>query len=485
MFAEFFVRSKADTLVVAWGGLLVVLGYALFLAWVKARINDFYSRFYDLMQLAGGLEEDGSGEFASGPSLQRVELQQRVTEELWTFALIVAPLVFASPAAKWVRSAWAFAWRASLMKAYLGAWDTSKEPIEGASQRLHEDTQRFATALQSCLATVLDALFTLAVFSPILVRLSGEIAPPLPVGVLRGCWLWLLAFGAATVGLGGAAFAGRHLVFLEVANQRVEASLRKDLVLLETTPAMIVGTSDRLVGSVGGDTIVAPVIYAPLLYFGLTLKRLSSNYHALFRHFTLLNTWLSFYDQVMVIVPYVVAAPLLFATDPARRITLGTLVQMSNSFDKTFSSLSVVAESWAAVNEFRSVVLRLGEFERKLYARQAESARTRASTHEHGPGHRRGDGGGGGGGDCCLLPAAALASDAEPHEPQQPHEPHQRPPEPHASQPGPGEVVVVEGGPIQLSTTYGRAFEDYDSYEGYGNIELPPRLPRARDDMRV
>ena len=41
----------------------------------------------------------------------------------------------------------------------------------------------------------------------------------------------------------------------------------------------------------------------------------------------------------------------------------------------------------------------------------------------------------------------------------------------------------MEGGLIQLSTTYGRTLEDY---EGYGSIELSPRLPRARDDdMRV
>ena len=138
-------------------------------------------------------------------------------------------------------------------------------------------------------------------------------------------------------------------------NQLVEALLRKDLVLLETTPAVIVG-----------QTIVQQQ-YAPWRFFEETLRRLYRNYHALFRHFSLLNTWLSFYDQVMTLLPYFVAAPLLFAADPERRITLGTLIQMSNSFEKVFSSLSVVAENWGAVNEFRSVLVRLREFERKLY----------------------------------------------------------------------------------------------------------------------
>ena len=93
------------------------------------------------------------------------QYRQRVYAELWTFALIIAPLVSASPICKWIRSAWAFSWRTSLMKAYLVAWDTKQEPIEGASQRLHEDTQRFASGLQGCLVTLLDSAFTLVLFT--------------------------------------------------------------------------------------------------------------------------------------------------------------------------------------------------------------------------------------------------------------------------------------------------------------------------------
>ena len=48
----------------------------------------------------------------------------------------------------------------------------------------------------------------------------------------------------------------------------------------------------------------------------------------------------------MIVAPYLLAAPLLFADDPSKRITLGTLVQTSNSFGKVFSSLSIVSENW-------------------------------------------------------------------------------------------------------------------------------------------
>ena len=122
------------------------------------------------------------------------------------------------------------------MRSYLEAWDTQREPIEGASQRLHEDTQRFASGLEGCLIVVLDAMFTLAVFSPILLRLGTEVASPIDLGDATDGWLWAFAFLASLIGLSGAAILGQKLVGLEVANQKVEALLRKYAALQRFTP---------------------------------------------------------------------------------------------------------------------------------------------------------------------------------------------------------------------------------------------------------
>ena len=182
MFKEFFCRSW-KTGAGAWIGLFAIVGYAAFLAHVKAQLNDWYASFYDLLQEAGGIVENveyGSTEWemGSGEDLSKhsslASYRDRVTGELWTFVGVVAPLVWASPAAKWVRSTWALHWRIALMRSYLGAWSTQNEPIEGASQRLHEDTQRFSNGLETCLITLLDAAFTLIVFSPILIDLSKQ-----------------------------------------------------------------------------------------------------------------------------------------------------------------------------------------------------------------------------------------------------------------------------------------------------------------------
>ena len=353
MFREFFC-APWPTALWAWGGLLVVVGYAFFLASVKAQLNEFYERFYDLLQKGGDVDPP-SGEYDDTYAGYREQVQS----ELQSFVLIVLPLVSATPACKWARSAWAFLWRMSLMRGYLEAWDTQCEPIEGASQRLHEDTQRFASGLEGCLITLLDTGFTLCVFTPILLDLSKKIAPPFDMGRLDDSWLWGMAFTCSLVGLAGAAILGQKLVGLEISNQKVEALLRKDLVLLETTPAVIVGTRPS-----SEDRHAA---FLPQTYFRNTLQSLQKNYFALFKHFGVLNFWLSLFDQVMVVAPYAIVAPLVFASDPEKRITLGVLIKLSNSFEKVFSSLSVIAENWGAINDFRSTYRRLHEFEAKLH----------------------------------------------------------------------------------------------------------------------
>ena len=398
MFTEFFCGGPKCA-AIAWSGMAIVVGYSFFVARVKARLNDFYETFYDLLGEGGatpsGLAEMASGDVAGSGEVLRAERQQRVYSELWRFALIIAPLVSASPACKYIRSGWAFHWRMALMKAYLAAWDTKQEPIEGASQRLHEDTQRFADGLDGCLVAVLDAVFTLIVFTPVLIRLSAQIAPPFDMGALDGAWLWIMAFLSSLIGLAGAAFFGQKLVDLEVANQRVEALLRKDLVLLETTPAVIVGTEATAMPEApasptsGRAAVTAEVVAPPLsryqaflpqTYFLQTLKSLKLNYFALFKHFGVLNFWLALFDQSMVILPYALAAPLIFAADPERRITLGLLIKMSNGFGHVFGGLSIVSENWGAINDFRSVVRRLREFETKLYAEAAGANRLLTET---------------------------------------------------------------------------------------------------------
>ena len=211
---------------------------------------------------------------------------------------------------------------------------------------MHEDTQRFADGVYSCFTIVLDSALTLAIFSPLLYGLGGEIAPPDP-GAPKG-WLVLTAVGGAVGGVTISALVGRRLVRLEVNNQAVEARLRTPLVMLAERPE---------------EAPARPFSVA----FAPELSDLWSNYSKLFRNFVYMNTWLAFFDQFWVIAPYLLCAPRLFDADPAQRITLGTLVQASNAFSKVFDSLAVISNNWPAINAFRSVVHRLKQYELRAY----------------------------------------------------------------------------------------------------------------------
>ena len=375
MLAQFFC-ARAH-LLVAWSGLLFLLAHAAIHGWVKYRINLWYKDFYNLLETSGRLAANDTA-VAEDWVAARTDVYAGLVE----FGQIATVAVVAMPIFKWIRSMWTFHWRTALMNAYLTAWNPNHAPIEGASQRVHEDSYRFSKGVELCLSTVLDSAITLSVFTPILIQLGAGTACPTSLAafaVLDDGWLVGLAFASALVGLFFTMILGHRLVGLEVNNQVVEAKLRRDLVLLETTPGSICAVvhldGDRTpeetitvrTTSLVGDAVSTGSFRSPLPHFVPGLANLTRNYHALFRNFTVLNLFLAFYEQFNVILPYMIFAPLLFATSPSDRVTLGTLIQVSNSFDKVFGSLSVIADSWASINEFRSVLRRLNQFETSLF----------------------------------------------------------------------------------------------------------------------
>ena len=210
--------------------------------------------------------------------------------------------------------------------------------IEGAAQRVHEDTQRFAAGIQSCVAVVLQSIFTLVVFCPVLYDLDPQ--------------LMLIAVAAAVGGLSISALVGWPLVDLEIQNQVVEADLRKRLVLLEADPVTITTTN------ASDESLYSS--------FAQVFRMLTRNYRRLYLSFFALSTWLALYEQTAVILPYILVAPRLFAANSEDQLTLGQLVKVSNSFCKVFDSLNVVSDSWLQINEFRSCLRRLREFEREM-----------------------------------------------------------------------------------------------------------------------
>lgn len=316
-----------------------MIGHGILKALLKRLLNDWFGRFYDL---AGAAAEAGSGE--SGLAQGRA----RVTELLLQLGLICLPNVLVHPLFKFIANQWVLQWRLALVKSYLSRWQLDQPRLENAAQRAHEDTARFARGLQEFAVILLDAVLTLVVFSPILVDL-GSRAKPNPR--LFDAWLLVVSVAVAVVGVGGSFAFGHMLVGLEVKNQKVEADLRRKLVFLEDdVSAVVPSISD------GEGALVA---------FRGEVNGLRSNYKRLYRAFAVFSLWLGGFEQAIVILPYLLVAPLLYAEHESSKVSLGVLSQTANAFGVVFSSLNTLSDNWISVTEFCSVVRRLREFERK------------------------------------------------------------------------------------------------------------------------
>ena len=173
-------------------------------------------------------------------------------------------------------------------------------------------------------------------------------------------WLILLAAALAFLSWLLSALIAAPLVEIEVSNQRVEAALRKKLVIDEDAP--------RAGGIAAGHSVL--------------LTSLRRNYRALYCNLLWVDEWLDVSTQAMLILPMALGASQMFAEAEARA-SLGELVQLNSVFQTVFKAFSLPASSWAEVQDFRSVVRRLQQFERSTRAGVATGAGSEAvGSHE-------------------------------------------------------------------------------------------------------
>jgi peptide/bleomycin uptake transporter len=332
MLTQFFIAPHFETRGYAWGGLLAFLLHHLLAARVSAQLNDWFLRFYDLL---GEHFEEASGESSSEDAWAKA--RDDVSQLLMQFMLIIVPMVVAHPISGYIRGRWLLLWRLTLIDDYIRRWKPECS-IEGASQRIHEDTSKLASGVETGVSKILSAVMKLVVFLPILGRMD--------LGLVNV---------AAAVALGGlvvSVLVGHPLVKLEVNNQIVEAELRRRLVLLETHPT---------------DNSHS---------FVLTINALRDNYKKLYLALAFFNYWSISFSQWTVILPYILVSNKIFAQNVADRITLGQLQQCTHAFGSVFDAFSVIGDSWAEVNSFRATVRRLWRFESLLATTTSQSCRT-------------------------------------------------------------------------------------------------------------
>ncbi len=304
----------------AYGGATVLLGALFIQVQLTVSINEWYGSFYNMLQKA----------------------TEHSVDELWQemakFAKIAFPYVLLATITAYFTRIYAFKWREAMTFSYTEKWQQVEEEVEGASQRLQEDIYRFARIFESLGLQVVRAVMTLFAFLPILWGLSSGVDIPM-IKEIPGSLVWV----ALIVSIGGLLiswFVGIKLPGLEYNNQKVEAAFRKELVYAEDDKVNYGHTS----------TLVE-------LFTGLKF-----NYNRLFLHYGYFDIWVNFFEQFMIIVPYLIMGPGLFTG----LITLGVLVQVSNAFSKVRESFSIFISNWTTITELRSIHRRLREFEANI-----------------------------------------------------------------------------------------------------------------------
>jgi peptide/bleomycin uptake transporter len=302
-----------------WGSALIVFATYL-LVEVSVAINTWLGAFYDLVQIAlGHTRQVAPAEFYV---------------QLFTFTSIVLVAVTAAVLIDFFTSHYVFRWRTAMNTYYTDHWPTLRT-VEGASQRIQEDTMRFSATLEDLGGSLVNSVMTLIAFLPVLVTLSLHVtALPLigrvPQPLVLAAIFWAL-FGTTFLALIGVRLPG-----LEFRNQRVEAAYRKELVYGEDDAAR-----------------AQPPTLAELF------AKVRHSYFRLYFNYLYFNIGRYLYLQTDNIFPYIILVPTL----AAGAITFGLFQQILNAFEQVRSSFQYLVNSWTTIVDLMSVYKRLRGFE--------------------------------------------------------------------------------------------------------------------------
>ena len=234
---------------------------------------------------------------------------------------------------------WTFRWRTAMVDFITSVYDKARK-IEGASQRVQEDTIKFARIMEGLGAELIRSLMTL--IELLLPILFGFKRHRFTNGFFFGDWDYGLNLGSFISALGGTALlaaVGIKLPGIEYDIQKEEAAYRKELVLGEDFKES--ARPAQYLNLYGGVRKIHYKMYFHYLYFNAV-------------------KWS--YLQGMVIVPYLALAP----TIVTGAITLGFVQQIIRAFGRVETSLQYLVRSWPIIVELISVWKRLNEFENKL-----------------------------------------------------------------------------------------------------------------------
>ncbi len=305
------------------GGSALIVFVTWFQVQLDVMINEWFGTFYDTVQKALADPNAVSAGNYYG--------------QLATFLKIAMVFILTAVVGAFFTSHFVFRWRTAMNDYYTSLWPKVRH-IEGASQRIQEDTMMFAKIMEQLGSRFIDAIMTLLAFLPILWGLSSYVTQLPIVGEVSRALVFVAiiwsVIGTALLGL-----AGWRLPGLEFRNQRVEAAFRKELVL---------GEDNEMRAS------------PPTLVELFTNVR--KNYFRLYLNYLYFNVVRYSYLQAGVILPYIALGPTIVSAG----VTLGVMQQILRAFQRVEDSFQFLVKSWTTIVELMSVYKRLSAFERAI-----------------------------------------------------------------------------------------------------------------------
>ena len=318
---KFFTEKK--WFLWAYLGSAIILSSLWITVQIDVMINEWFGEFYDMIQKALG-----------APNAITMD---EYTGGLWSFAKLAAIAIVLGLATSFLTAHFLFRWRTSMVEFYHSVYDKART-IEGASQRVQEDTVRFSRIMESLGTALIESIMVLVEYFPLLMGLAVGI----PImwfgdweyGLVTGALIW--AVGGTLLMIGASWILG--LVGIEYDLQKREASYRKILVIAEDDGTVRPKDIDELFEGVRKINYKNYLYY---LYFNIV--RLA-------------------YLQANVLVAYVILAPAIVAGV----MTLGVMQQIIRAFGRVEGSLQYLFKAWPTIIELASVYKRLMEFEAQI-----------------------------------------------------------------------------------------------------------------------
>ena len=307
----------------AYLGSMVILTSLWLSVQIDVKINEWFGSFYDMIQKALGTPN-------------AITMEEYV-DGLYSFGKLAALWIVLGLATSFFTSHFLFRWRASMVEFYHSVYDKART-IEGASQRVQEDTIRFSRIMESLGTSLIQSIMVLIEYFPLLMGLAVGIPimwfADWEYGLVTAAFIWAVGGTILMIALAWVL----RLVGIEYDLQKREAAYRKILVIAEDDGTIRPKTLEELFD---GVRIIHYKSYLQYLYFNI--GRLA-------------------YLQVNVLVAYIVLAPAIVAGV----MTLGVMQQIIRAFGRVEGSLQYLFNSWPTIIELASVYKRLREFERQI-----------------------------------------------------------------------------------------------------------------------